>query len=110
MLRKWCPAYSSEDGSVVAIDGKTLRGSYDKNHRRGAIHVISAFSAMGGVVPGQLKTAEKSNKITAISELINLLDIRDKIITIDSMGCQKILLRRLFLWMEIIYLQRRVSR
>lgn len=81
--------HSSEDGSVIAIDGKTLRGSYDKSRRRGAIHVISVFCAMGGVVPGQLKTAEKSNEITAIPELINLLDIKGKIITTDAMECQK---------------------
>lgn len=81
--------HSSEDGSVIAIDGKTLRGSYDKSRRRGAIHVISAFSTMGGVVPGQLKTAEKSNEITAIPELINLFDIKGKVITTDAMGCQK---------------------
>lgn len=81
--------HSSEDGSVIAIDGKTLRGSYDKSRRRGAKHVISAFSTMDGVVLGQLKTAEKSNEITAIPELINLLDIKEKIITTDAMGCQK---------------------
>ncbi|QMJ69877.1 ISAs1 family transposase [Escherichia fergusonii] len=81
--------HTSEDGSVIAIDGKTLRGSYDKNRRRGAIHVISAFCAMDGIVLGQLKTAEKSNGITAIPELINLLDIKGKIITTDAMGCQK---------------------
>lgn len=81
--------HSSEDGSVIAIDGKTLRGSYDKSRRRGAIHVISAFCATEGVVLGQLKTAEKSNEITAIPGLINLLDIKGKIITTDAMGCQK---------------------
>lgn len=54
--------HSSEDGRVIAIDGKTLRGSYDKSHRPGAIHVISAFSAMGGVILGQLNTAEKAMK------------------------------------------------
>lgn len=84
-----CDCHISEDGSVIAIDGKTLRGSYDKSSRRGAIHVISAFSTMDGVVLGQLKTAEKSNEITAIPELINLLDIKEKIITTDAMGCQK---------------------
>lgn len=97
--------HSSEDGSVIAIDGKTLRGSYDKSCRRGAIHVISAFAAMGGVVPGQLKTAEKSNEITAIPELINLLDIKGKIITTDAMGCQKDIAEKIFFRMEIIYLQ-----
>lgn len=81
--------HSSEDSSVIAIDGKTLRGSYDKSRRRGAIHVISAFSAIGGVVLSQLKTAEKSNEITAFPEMINLLDIKGKIITTNGMGCQK---------------------
>lgn len=51
--------HTSEDGSIIAIDGKTLRGSYDKSRRRGAIHVISAFCATNGVVLGQIKTAEK---------------------------------------------------
>ena len=81
--------HSSEDGSVIAIDGKTFRGSYDKSRRRGAIHVISTFCATEGVVLGQLKTAEKSNEITAIPGLINLLDIKGKIITTDAMRCQK---------------------
>lgn len=68
---------------------KTLRGSYDKSRRRGAIHIISAFCATAGVFLGQLKTVEKSNEITAIPVLINLLDIKGKIITTDAMGCQK---------------------
>ena len=97
--------HSSEDGSVIAIDGKTLRGSYDKSRRSGAIHVISAFSTMGGVVPGQLKTAEKSNEISAIPELINLFDIKGKVITTDAMGCQKDIAGKIVFWMEIIYLQ-----
>lgn len=81
--------HSSEVGDIIAIDGKTLRGSYDKRHRRGAIHVISAFSTMNSVVLGQIKTAEKSNEITAIPELVNMLDIKGKLITTDAMGCQK---------------------
>ncbi|EFJ6499396.1 ISAs1 family transposase, partial [Escherichia coli] len=70
-------------------DGKTLRHSYDKSRRRGAIHVISAFSTMHSLVIGQIKTDEKSNEITAIPELLNMLDIKGKIITTDAMGCQK---------------------
>ena len=62
---------------------------YDKSRRRGAIHVISAFSTMHSLVIGQIKTDEKSNEITAIPELINMLDIKGKIITTDAMGCQK---------------------
>ncbi len=78
-----------DDKDVIAIDGKTLRHSYDKSRRRGAIHVISAFSTMHSLVIGQIKTDEKSNEITAIPELLNMLDIKGKIITTDAMGCQK---------------------
>ncbi|HGU1509455.1 TPA: ISAs1 family transposase, partial [Escherichia coli] len=85
--------HSSDNKDVIATDGKTLRHSYDKSRRRGAIHVISAFSTMHSLVIGQIKTDEKSNEITAIHELLNMLDIKGKIITTDAMGCQKILLR-----------------
>ncbi|CSY01384.1 receptor protein [Shigella sonnei] len=81
--------HSSDDKDVIAIDGKTLRHSYDKSRRKGAIHVISAFSTMHSLVLGQIKTDEKSNEITAIPELLNMLDIKGKIITTDAMGCQK---------------------
>ena len=76
-------------GSVIAIDGKTVRGSYDKSNKRGAIHMVSAFCAANEVVIGQVKTAEKSNEITAIPELLKLLDISGCLVTIDAMGCQK---------------------
>ncbi|WP_434058949.1 ISAs1 family transposase [Escherichia coli] len=66
--------HSSDDKDVIAIDGKTLRHSYDKSRRRGAIHVISAFSTMHSLVIGQIKTDEKSNEITAIPELLNMLE------------------------------------
>ena len=69
--------HSSDDKDVIAIDGKTLRHSYDKSRRRGAIHVISAFSTMHSLVIGQIKTDEKSNEITAIPELLNMLDLLD---------------------------------
>jgi predicted transposase YbfD/YdcC len=77
------------EGDVVAIDGKTIRGTYDKNKRCGAIHMVSAFSSANQVVLGQVKTAEKSNEITAIPELLKLLDIRGCLVSIDAMGCQK---------------------
>ncbi|EII56632.1 hypothetical protein EC33884_2028 [Escherichia coli 3.3884] len=64
--------HSSDDKDVIAIDGKTLRHSYDKSRRRGAIHVISAFSTMHSLVIGQIRTDEKSNEITAIPELLNM--------------------------------------
>lgn len=81
--------HSSEDGDIIAIDRKTLRRSYDKSRRRGAIHMISAFSIMNSMVLGQIKTDEKSNEITAIPELLNMLDIKGKIRTTDAIGCQK---------------------
>lgn len=77
------------DGAVVAIDGKTLRGSYCRGKGKGAIHMVSAFSAANGVVLGQVKTAEKSNEIKAIPELLKLLNLQGCLVTIDAMGCQK---------------------
>ena len=75
-------------GEIVAIDGKTVRGSHDKSARCGAIHMVSAFSAANEVSLGQVKTEEKSNEITAIPELLKLLEIKGCLITIDAMGCQ----------------------
>jgi predicted transposase YbfD/YdcC len=77
------------DGQVVAIDGKTLRRSYDRRSAKGAIHMVSAWATHNRVVLGQLKTEEKSNEITAIPELLNVLDVSGCIVTIDAMGCQK---------------------
>ncbi|OIN05327.1 ISAs1 family transposase [Oceanisphaera psychrotolerans] len=86
--------HEATDGEVVAIDGKTLRGTYDKGRRQGAIHMVSAFSAANQVVLGQVKTAEKSNEITAIPELLELLSIRGCLVTIDAMGCQRAIAKK----------------
>lgn len=77
------------DGKVVALDGKTLRHSYDKKKRKAAIHMVSAFAAENGVVMGQVKVDDKSNEITAIPALLELLDVKGCIVTIDAMGCQE---------------------
>lgn len=77
------------DGDVIAIDGKTLRRSFNTSDEKSAIHMVSAWSTANGVVLGQEKTAEKSNEITAIRELLNGLAIKGCIVTIDAMGCQK---------------------
>lgn len=76
-------------GEVVAIDGKTLRSSYNRENRQSAIHMVSAFATGNGVVMGQIKADTKSNEITAIPELLHLLDIKGCLIIIDAMGCQK---------------------
>ena len=77
------------DGEIIPIDGKTLRHSYDTSTHKGAIHMISAWASAQRLVIGQVKTAEKSNEITAIPELLRMLVINVCIITIDAMGCQK---------------------
>ena len=74
---------------VISIDGKTLRGSRDSFHEKSAIHTVNAWANSNGLVLGQLKTATKSSEITAIPELLNILDIEGCIITIDAMGTQK---------------------
>ena len=76
-------------GRVVAVDGKTLRRSFDRASERAAIHMVSAWSANQGICLGQLKTAEKSNEITAIPLLLRRLKLAGAVVTIDAMGCQK---------------------
>lgn len=76
------------EGQVVAIDGKTLRGSYNREDRASTIHMISAYASSNKLVLGQLKTDQKSNEITAIPELIKMLDIKGALVTIDAMACQ----------------------
>ncbi|MFN3900049.1 MAG: ISAs1 family transposase [Alishewanella aestuarii] len=85
----WMQAvYELTQGDVIAIDGKTLRGSYDREDRKSTIHMVNAFACANKVVLGQLRTAKKSNEITAIPELIRLLDIEGALVSIDAMGCQ----------------------
>lgn len=77
------------DDSVVAIDGKRLKGSFKQSDRKDAIHMVSAFACENGVTLGQFKTDTKSNEITAIPELLQLLEIKSCLVTVDAMGCQK---------------------
>jgi predicted transposase YbfD/YdcC len=81
--------YQISKGQIIPIDGKRLCHSYDRSSNKGAIHMISAWASENRVVLGQLKTEEKSNEITAIPELLQVLDIQGCIVTIDAMGCQK---------------------
>ena len=86
---RWIQAVaSSTNGDVVAIDGKTLRRSFNRASSKAAIHMVSAWSTANGVVLGQVKTAAKSNEITAIPKLLELLELNGCIVTIDAMGCQ----------------------
>ena len=74
---------------VVALDGKTLRRSFDTASEKSALHMVSAFSHGSGLVLGQRAVDSKSNEITAIPELLKMLDLKGCIVTIDAMGCQK---------------------
>lgn len=86
---QWIQSVSEvTSGDVVAIDGKTLRRSHDRQAGVPAIHMVSAWSSENGLVLGQEKTAEKSNEITAIPQLLDVLEIKGCIVTIDAMGCQ----------------------
>jgi predicted transposase YbfD/YdcC len=79
---------------VIAIDGKTSRRSGRKKDGSPAIHMVSAFAARQRIVLGQVKVAEKSNEIVAIPKLLDMLAIEGAIVTIDAMGCQRDIARK----------------
>ena len=86
----WTSALSeASGGDMVSIDGKTLRHSFDRATSTAAIHMVSAWASANRLVLGQLKVEEKSNEITAIPRLLQLLDLKGAVVTIDAMGCQK---------------------
>lgn len=92
----WMQAVAEEtQGEVVAIDGKTLRRSFDKSSTKRAIHMVSAWATENGVVLGQCKVDDKSNEITAIPELLKLLALKGCIVTIDALGCQRAIAQQL---------------
>ena len=89
-FQSWVSSLIETTGSdVIAIDGKTARRSFTTKGRKNALHTVSAWSCQNQLVLGQAAVAEKSNEITAIPELLNLLDIERSIITLDAMGCQQ---------------------
>jgi predicted transposase YbfD/YdcC len=86
----WVKSISSLiEGEIIAIDGKTLRRSHDKNNNQKAIVMVSAWAQQQGLVLGQRKVDSKSNEITAIPELLRVLYLKGAIVTIDAIGCQK---------------------
>src|SRR5205814_6852213 len=76
-------------GKLIAIDGKTLRRSFDTAKGKSAIHLVSAWASDNHLLLGQQAVADKSNEITAIPPLLELLDLHGALVTIDAMGCQK---------------------
>jgi len=81
---------------VIAIDGKSLRRARNAKDGHKFVHMVSAWATANGVVLGQVRTNEKSNEITAIPELLELLQIKGCIVTIDAMGCQKDIVAKIF--------------
>jgi hypothetical protein len=87
---RWMQAVSEvTQGEGVAIDGKTLRRSFDRARGKSAIPMVSAWASANRLVLGQPKVGEKSNEITAIPALLQLLELKGCIVTIDARGCQK---------------------
>lgn len=89
-LLSWVQAVQEiSEHRLIAIDGKTLRGSYDRGDGKAAIHMVSAWAAENKLSLGQVVVDEKSNEITAIPELLRVLELSGAVVTIDAMGCQK---------------------
>jgi predicted transposase YbfD/YdcC len=93
----WAQALKDTDilERVIAIDGKTVRGSKDSFHHRAAIHLVHAWSVENGICLGQLRCETRSNEITAIPQILDLLDISRSIVTIDAMGTQREIAERI---------------
>jgi predicted transposase YbfD/YdcC len=92
-FREWiATALATDEGNpsrLVAIDGKALRRSHDAARGLGPLHIVSAWATEHGVALGQVATEEKSNEITAIPVLLEQLELKKAVVTIDAMGCQK---------------------
>ena len=85
----WVATLTGLGPEIIAIDGKTLRRSYQEGGAKAPIHMVSAWSAKQNLVLGQVKVTDKSNEITAIPRLLDMLTIKGAVVTIDAMGCQR---------------------
>lgn len=94
-LRASAEAASGVEQPVFAVDGKTLRRSHNRRKGLGALHSVSIWATEFGLTLGQVACEEKSNEITAIPELLRLVDIKGAIITIDAMGTQKAIAKQI---------------
>jgi predicted transposase YbfD/YdcC len=92
---EWVQSLQNVLNDIIAIDGKTLCNSLDKQGNISAIHMVSAFATNARLILAQQKVADKSNEITAIPKLLDLLDLKGQIITIDAMGTQKAIAKQI---------------
>ena len=88
-IEQWLADIGKEIGQHIAIDGKTLRRSFDKEAGRNPLHLVSAWATEARLTLGQIAVDDKSNEITAIPLLLDLVDLKGATVTIDAMGCQK---------------------
>src|ERR1035437_6725576 len=87
---KWTQAlHIATEGEVIALDGKTIRHSFDTATGKKALHLVSAWASENGLALGHVKVDSKSNEIKAIPKLLEMIDIAGRIVTIDAMGCQR---------------------
>ncbi|MGC8534588.1 MAG: ISAs1 family transposase [Rhizomicrobium sp.] len=91
----WVAALTKTPAEVIAIDGKTLRRSYQKKGAKDPIHMVSAFAARQRLALAQVKVSEKSNEIVAIPALLDMMQIEGAVITIDAMGCQRAIAKKI---------------
>ena len=91
----WVAALTKTPAEVIAIDGKTMRRSYQKKGSNEPIHMVSAFAARQRLVLGQVKVSEKSNEIVAIPALLDMMMIEGAVITIDAIGCQRAIAKQI---------------
>jgi hypothetical protein len=95
-LLSWITAlHEITDGQVIAIDGKTLRRSFDAASSKTAIHMVSAWATANHISLGQVVVDAKSNEITAIPKLLQILELSNCLVTIDAMGCQTTIARKI---------------
>ena len=92
----WVAALTGAPREVIAIDGKTLRRSGAKKDAQAAVHMVSAFAAHQRLVLGQVRVADKSNETVAIPKLLDLLALKGAVVTIDAIGCQREIARKIF--------------
>ena len=91
----WVSALIEAPAEVIAIDGKTSRRSGSRKNAKEPIHMVSAFAARQRLVMGQIATAEKSNEIVAIPALLDMMAIEGAVVTIDAMGCQRAIAKKI---------------
>lgn len=92
----WTESLHKEtNGEVIALDGKTIRHSFDTASGQPALHIVSAWASENGLALGHVKVDDKSNEIFALPKLLEMLDIKGRVVTMDAMGCQKDLAKQI---------------